>query len=89
MIRTISLSTTFVRQFRKLGKFEQDRVRAALEKLGEDATTKRTGADIKRLAKTKPIKHRIRVGDYRVIYHVADSEVRVIEVFARSRGYRE
>jgi mRNA-degrading endonuclease RelE of RelBE toxin-antitoxin system len=57
--------------------------------LAEDATTKRAGADIKRLVKTRPVKHRIRVGQYRVIYRVDGDEVRVIEVFARGRGYRE
>ncbi len=89
MNRSVQLSATFVRQFRKLSKGNQDRIREALATLAEDATTKRAGADIKRLTKTKPVKHRIRVGQYRVIYRVDGEEVRVIEVFARGRGYRK
>lgn len=89
MKHNVSLSATFVRQFRKLPADVQGRIRTALDALADDATTKRAGADIKRLAKTKPVKHRIRVGQHRVIYRVDGDEVRVIEVFARGRGYRE
>ena len=89
MSRSVSLSATFVRQYRKLSKDDRDRIRAALDCLTEDATTNRPGVDIKRLVKTRPVKHRIRVGQYRVIYRVDGDEVRVIEVFARGRGYRK
>jgi len=87
--RNVRLSATFVRQYRKLTAVDQKRVRAALDALADDATSSRAGADIKRLAKTKPTKHRIRVGPYRVIYRVESDSVHVIEVFARGRGYRE
>jgi mRNA-degrading endonuclease RelE of RelBE toxin-antitoxin system len=87
--RNVRLSSTFVRQYRKLAAADQKRVRAALDALAEDATTSRTGADIKRLAKTKPTKHRVRVGPYRVIYRIDGDSLHVIEVFARGRGYRQ
>ncbi len=37
---------------------------------------------------TEPVKYRLRVGDYRVVYIVVRSEVKVIEIFVRGRGYR-
>lgn len=82
------LSTTFVRQYRRLPASDQDRVRAALAALAADPAKKRPGADIKRLVKTKPPKHRIRVGSWRVVYLIDGDTVHVIEVFARGRGYR-
>lgn len=45
--------------------------------------------DIKPLKATDPPKHKIRVGDHRIIHVVDDDAVRVLEVFARERGYRE
>lgn len=82
------MSATFVRQFRKMDAATQSRIREALSVLEEDATTNRAGADVKRLAKTRPVKHRIRVGPYRVIYCIHGEVVNVVEVFARGRGYR-
>jgi mRNA-degrading endonuclease RelE of RelBE toxin-antitoxin system len=41
------------------------------------------------LKKTQPQKHRIRVGEYRIIYLIEDNTVHVIEVFRRGRGYSE
>lgn len=68
---------------------DQKRVRTALAALAEDPQTRRAGADIKRLVKTEPIKHRIRVGAWRIIYLIKDDTVHIIEVFARGRGYRK
>jgi mRNA-degrading endonuclease RelE of RelBE toxin-antitoxin system len=43
--------------------------------------------DIKPLTATSPKKHRLRVGDYRIVYFVEEKTVRIIEVFIRGRGY--
>ena len=85
----VLLSTTFEKQFRDLPTEDQRRNRRKLAALEQDPLAPRAGADIKRLAGTQPPKHRLRVGDYRIIYAVERAEVRVIEVFRRARRYRE
>lgn len=57
--------------------------------IADDPLKPRSGADIKPLKATDPPKHRIRVGQHRIIYAIVGKEVRVLEVFARERGYRE
>ncbi|MFA5942927.1 MAG: type II toxin-antitoxin system RelE/ParE family toxin [Candidatus Thermoplasmatota archaeon] len=84
----VLLSATFVRQFRKLGGETQRRLRDGLAVLADDPSKPRPGADIKRLAGTDPPKHRLRVGDWRIVYAIDGQTVRILEVFARGRGYR-
>ncbi len=84
----VTLSETAVRQLRKLGKAERDRIARALRVLEEDPFRPRPKADIRVLEGTDPGKYRLRIGDYRAVYAVVGPEVRVIEVFARGRGYR-
>lgn len=87
----VLVSRTFQRQFDRLPADDRERVRAGLSALADDPYTARSGADIKRLEGTDPPKHRLRIGDLRVIYHVDEAEgvVKAIEVFRRGRGYRE
>ena len=86
---TVLVSITFQKQFNALDKDLQKRIRTALKELEENPLEPRPHADIKLLVGTKPPKHRLRVGDYRIIYIVDENTVRVIEVFRRERGYRE
>lgn len=88
MTHKVLLSGTAARQLRKLPKRERDRIVKVLVSLKEDPLTPRPGADIRVLEGTDPKKHRLRVGPYRVIYAVIGTDVRVIEVFRRGRGYR-
>jgi mRNA-degrading endonuclease RelE of RelBE toxin-antitoxin system len=88
MTHEVLLSATSVRQLRKLPKKERDRIGKALRKLEEDPFTARSGADIDALEGTEPKKHRLRVGSYRVIYAVQGTQVKVVDVFRRGRGYR-
>ncbi|MFQ6128840.1 MAG: type II toxin-antitoxin system RelE/ParE family toxin [Thermoplasmata archaeon] len=88
MTYEVLLSSTAARQLRKLTERERDRIVKALRNLGEDPLTARPRADIRVLEGTAPKKHRLRVGPYRVIYAVTGTDVRVIEVFRRGRGYR-
>ena len=85
----VIVSATFAKQFRGLPKTFQKRIRAALDAIAADPFTPRSGADIKALHATDPPKHRIRVGAYRVIYVINGKTVKIIEVFARERGYHE
>ena len=84
----ILVSRTFQKQFHTLPKRMQNRVKKALSELEENPIESRSGADIKSLKNTKPQKHRIRVGDYRIVYLVEKKTVKVIEIFQRGRGYK-
>lgn len=86
----VLVSRTFQSFFDGLDEGIQGRIRTALEALAEDPYTSRPGADITQLRNTDPVKHRIRVGDWRIVYRVEDDEdvVKVIEGFRRGRGYR-
>ncbi|MFQ5910506.1 MAG: type II toxin-antitoxin system RelE/ParE family toxin [Thermoplasmata archaeon] len=88
MTYEVLLSSTAARQLRKLPKRERDRVVKVLRRLEEDPLTPRPGTDIGALDGTDPKKYRLRVGPYRVIYAVMSTDVRVIEIFRRGRGYR-
>ncbi len=87
----VLVSRTFQRFFDDLDETVQDRLRTALEALEEDPYEPRSGADIKRLSKTDPVKHRVRVGDWRIVYRVVEDErvVKVIEGFRRGAGIDE
>lgn len=86
----VLVSRTFQGFFEDLDQDTRDRIRDALAKLEEDPYEPRPGADIKKLTNTDPVKHRIRVGDWRLIYRIEEDEgtVKVIEGFRRGRGYR-
>lgn len=84
----ILLSKTFQKQFKTLDKPMQKRVKNALLALEDNSIEPRPGADIKELKNTKPPKHRIRVGNYRIVYLVEKNTVKIIEIFLRGRGYR-
>ena len=84
----VTLSETAVRQLRKLEKVDRERIVRGLRALEEDPFRPRSRADIRVLEGTDPRKYRLRVGAYRAVYAVVGSEVKVLEVFARGRGYR-
>ncbi len=84
----VTLSETAVRQLRKLQKADRDRVVRDLRVLEDDPFHPRPKADIRILEGTDPGKYRVRIGDFRAVYVVVGSEVKVIEVFTRGRRYR-
>ncbi|KAF5411054.1 MAG: type II toxin-antitoxin system RelE/ParE family toxin [Euryarchaeota archaeon] len=86
---TVIVSRTFQKQFHSLQDKLQERIKNALKELEINPNQPRAGADIKPLKKTKPQKHRLRVGGYRIIYLIEGKTVYVIEVFRRGRGYME
>ncbi|MFP4608511.1 MAG: type II toxin-antitoxin system RelE family toxin [Candidatus Natronoplasma sp.] len=87
----ILISTTFQKQLEKLDDRLKKRVKDSLEGLKEDPYKPRSGADIKKLSGTDPTKYRLKIGDYRVIYTVEESNkaVKVIEGLKRGKGYRK
>jgi len=64
------------------------RIARALRVLEEDPFRARPKADIRVLEGTEPRKYRLRIGDYRAVYAVLGSEVKIVDVFTRGRGYR-
>ena len=84
----VLVSKTFQKQFSHLQSQMQDRIRKKLRVLQKDPFAARAKADIKPLHGTKPLKYRLRIGSYRIIYLVQEKEVRIIELIKREKGYR-
>jgi mRNA interferase RelE/StbE len=84
---SVLVSTTFQKQFHALKGDTRNRIRRALEGLSSDPFTPRSGMDIKPLVDTSPKKYRLRIGEYRIVYTIEDTNVRVIELFIRGREY--
>ncbi len=87
MVYTVLVSGTFQKSFRKLPKNMQDKIRKHLQELKEDPVTSRPHCDLKVLQDTDPKKHRLRIGDYRIIYSIDNKRVNVIELIKREVGY--
>ena len=84
---SVFVSRTFKKQFDDLQKGFQERIRKALKELEVDPCKSRAKADIKMVHGTKPLKYRLRVGDYRIIYSVEGKNVKIIEVWHRGKVY--
>lgn len=79
----VLVSRTFEKQFHAQNEDIQQRIRHAFEDFASDPFTPRSGMDIKPLTATSPKKYRLRIGEYRMVYTVEESSVRVIELFSR------
>jgi len=82
-------SRTFQKQFNDIPNRLHNRIRKGLKELESDPYTPRSNADIKQLNDTNPLKYRIKIGEYMVIYYIEGKVVKIIEIFIRGRGYRE
>ncbi len=85
MAKAVLLSTRSQKEFDKLPKNVQDRVRKSLKSLG--AGSKRL--DIKKLKGTddKEDLYRLRVGDYRITYFPEPDVIKIIRIDHRGKGY--
>ena len=84
----ILLSKTAAKELINLEKSMQEKIRAALKELENDPVQGRPKADIKKLHKmSKNEFYRLRVGNYRVVYNLENTNVKVIKIFSRSKGY--
>ena len=85
----VLLSQTVISQLSLLNPKQMKRVKDALANLEDEPFRRRSGSDIKKLVTPdEPPLYRLRIGDYRAIYFVADHEVKVTEIIHRSKGYR-
>ena len=87
MSYTVLVSKTFQKKFHQLQSNSKNRIRKSLKELEKDPYSSRPNCDIKMLEDTKPRKHRLRIGSYRVIYLVERKEVKIIDLLKRETGY--
>jgi mRNA interferase RelE/StbE len=72
---TVAILSAALKQLRALTPRDRDRLRDRIDRLAEDPRPPRS----KRLAGTDEL-HRLRVGDYRVLYTIADEKLLVLVV---------
>jgi mRNA interferase RelE/StbE len=83
------LSKTACSQLNSFDKDIKERIKTNLKDLQENPFKDRSGTDIKKLISTsKPPLFRIRIGDYRAVYFILDDEVKITQIFHRSKGYK-
>ena len=83
----IFVSKTFQQKFYKIEKAYQNKIKNSIIELKKDPYTSRPNCDIKPLKETKPKKHRLRVGEFRIIYMVEKKEILIIDFIKRGIGY--
>lgn len=84
----VLLSQTAVGELNDLGTEARNRIKEHIKMLSEDPFRPRPKADIKKLSgQANPAIYRLRIGDYRVIYAITDSAVKITEIIHRGKGY--
>ena len=85
MVKPVLLSTRAQKEFKKLPKNVQDRIKKSLISLGD--SSKRL--DIKKLKgiDVKDDLYRLRVGDYRITYLPEPDVIKVVRIDHRGKGY--
>ncbi|MBE3121887.1 MAG: type II toxin-antitoxin system RelE/ParE family toxin [Thermoplasmata archaeon] len=86
MFYTVLVSKRFQQKFHQFTNKIQNQIRNALNELQEDPYTSRPKCDVKELKDRHPKKHRLRIGDYRVIYFVEKNNVKSIDLIKRELG---
>ena len=72
-----------VREFRRLGAYERARVRDALERFLRNEPTRVSRSRIKRLRGMRQPQYRLRLGEIRVFYDVAETEVQILAIVSK------
>ena len=83
----VLVSKNFQQKFHQFPNKVQNQIRTALNELHEDPYTSRSKCDVKELKGTDPKKHRLRIGEYRIIYFVEKNTVKIIDLIKRETGY--
>ncbi len=85
---SVLLSESAREQLLSLSDEDIKRIKSRLKNLEDDPFRSRPTADIKKLIGSfNPSLYRLRVGDYRVVYTIVETDVKVTEIMHRSRGY--
>lgn len=80
---TLVIANRFVKDFRKLMKTDQKRVRDAMEKIQDDPLA---GRKVKNVEYGQ---YRWRVGNLRVRYDVVEMDIHLLRVIKREDAYRK
>lgn len=83
----VLLSNTAAKEFKTLPRIEQDRMRDSLKELAKDPYNNSHRLDTKRLSGTNRVYYRLRVGNYRAIYFLDESVVKIVRIATRSDAY--
>ncbi|MCK5291080.1 MAG: type II toxin-antitoxin system RelE/ParE family toxin [Thermoplasmata archaeon] len=83
----VLVSQTARKQLRILEEGTRERVKKGLIEIRDDPTHSRPKAEVNRLKGPRRDYFRLRVGDYRVVYTIEESEILVVRIFHRSSGY--
>ncbi|MCX6815757.1 MAG: type II toxin-antitoxin system RelE/ParE family toxin [Candidatus Aenigmarchaeota archaeon] len=84
----VLLSKTAVKELNNLDKKTQEKIRLSLRELETDPFQPRPKADIKKLHKmSKHQFYRLRSGNYRAIYAIENTSVKVTRIIPRGKGY--
>lgn len=84
----VLISKTAIKQLESLDRDARERIKTALRELEMSPFDPRPKADIKKLQKiTKHVLYRLRVGNYRIVYSVENTDVKVAKIFKRELGY--
>jgi mRNA-degrading endonuclease RelE of RelBE toxin-antitoxin system len=82
-VRAIEWTETALEQMAALDKGIARRVKQAVERFAD------TGAgNVKRLRGVDPPEYRLRVGDYRVRFHLEGETIRLLQIRNRREAYR-
>lgn len=83
----VLLSETARKQLGEMGAKDEARMRRALERVASQPYRRRSGADLKKLVGTNPAMYRLRVGDWRALYFIVGTEIRVTSIRRRENAY--
>jgi mRNA interferase RelE/StbE len=84
----VLISRTAEKDLNGLDKQTRERIVKTLKELENDPFQPRPKTDIKKLHKmSKHQFYRLRIGSYRVIYAVEDTDVKITRVIPRGKGY--
>lgn len=85
----VLLSETVLRFLHRIDSKTAERIKNGLHCLAENPFQNRPKADVKQLVGSfEPTLYRLRIGDYRIIYSISGSHVKVTEIIARGKGYK-
>ena len=78
----ISFSKTFEKQFVKYDKKFQKRIFEAIKKLPEGDIKKLTSND-------EPPIFRLRIGKFRILFHMIEEEIKILKIDSRGQIYKK
>ncbi|WP_420847038.1 type II toxin-antitoxin system RelE family toxin [Methanogenium marinum] len=78
----------FRKQRSDLDNATKQKVKDALKELKTDPLTPRPNADVKHLQNMIPKKYRLRVGSYRIFYHVDGADIKLLKIADRKTAYK-